>query len=147
MINDLIFNFSTDYRVKNELASSAKTFRLTDAEYTEFTNYVLSQDFDYTTASSEYMTRLKEVAKDEGYYEDSKQDFDELLEFYKPSKERDLMKFKSEITALLEDEIIGRYYFQTGRIQHALLDDSYILEAIKILNDSKRYNQILGTQN
>lgn len=147
MINDLIFNFSTDYRVKNELASSAKAFRLTDAEYTEFTNYVLSQDFDYTTASSEYMTRLKEVAKDEGYYEDSKQDFDELLEFYKPSKERDLMKFKSEITALLEDEIIGRYYFQTGRIQHALLDDSYILEAIKILNDSKRYNQILGTQN
>ena len=92
------------------------------------------------------MKRLKEVAEDEGYYEDSKQDFDELLEFYKPSKERDLMKFKDEIKALLEDEIIGRYYFQTGRIEHALLDDSYILEAIKILNDSERYNQILGTQ-
>lgn len=144
--NDLIFNFATDYRVKNENASSAKAFRLTDKEYTAFTTYVLSQEFDYTTASGEYMKRLKEVAEDEGYYKDSKQDFDELLEFYKPSKERDLMKFKDEIKALLEDEIIGRYYFQTGRIEHALLDDSYILEAIKILNDSERYNQILGTQ-
>jgi carboxyl-terminal processing protease len=146
MINDLIFNYSTDYHVKHQTIENASTFELADAEYTEFTNYVLNQEFDYTTASSEYMKRLKEVAEDEGYYEDSKQDFDELLEFYKPSKERDLIKFKDEIKALLEDEIIGRYYFQTGRIQHALLDDTYILEAIKILNDSERYNQILGTQ-
>lgn len=144
--NDLIFNYSTDYRVKNTNVADAKNFKFTDAEYTEFTNYVLNQEFDYTTASSEYMKRLKEVAEDEGYYEESKTDFDELLEFYKPSKERDLLKFKDEITELLEDEIVGRYYYQTGRIQHALIDDSYILEAIKILNDSERYNQILGTQ-
>jgi len=145
--NDLIFNFATDYRVKNETVANAKSYKFTDAEYIEFTSYVLSQEFDYTTASSEYMKRLKEVAEDEGYYEDSKQNFDELLEFYKPSKERDLIKFKDEIKSLLEDEIIGRYHYQTGRIQHALLDDSYILEAIKILNDSERYHQILGTQN
>jgi len=145
--NDLIFNFATDYRVKHPTVADAKTFKLTDAEYAEFSTYVLNQEFDYTTASSEYMKRLKEVAQDEGYYEESKTDFDELLEFYKPSKERDLAKFKAEISDLLADEIIGRYYYQTGRIQHALLDDSYILEAIKILNDSERYNQILGTQN
>jgi len=147
MGNDLIFNFATDYRVKHATVADAKNFKLTDAEYAEFTTYVLNQEFDYTTASSEYMKRLKEVAQDEGYYEESKTDFDELLEFYKPSKERDLAKFKAEISDLLADEIIGRYYYQTGRIQHALLDDSYILEAIKILNDSERYNQILGTQN
>ena len=144
--NDLVFNYATDYRVKKATVADAKTFKLSESDYIEFTNYVLEQEFEYTTASSEYMKRLKEVAEGEGYYEESKVDFDELLEFYKPSKERDLTKFKSEITELLEDEIIGRYYFQTGRIQHALLDDSYILEAIKILNDSERYNQILGTQ-
>jgi len=147
MSNDLIFNFATNYRVKHTTVADAKTFKLTDTEYTEFTTYVLNQEFDYTTASSEYMKRLKEVAQNEGYYEDSKTDFDELLEFYKPSKARDLIKFKAEISALLADEIIGRYYYQTGRIQHALLDDSYILEAIKILNDYQRYTQILGTQN
>jgi len=147
MSNDLIFNFATNYRVKHTTVADAKTFKLTDTEYTEFTTYVLNQEFDYTTASSEYMKRLKEVAQNEGYYEDSKTDFDELLEFYKPSKARDLIKFKAEISALLADEIIGRYYYQTGRIKHALLDDSYILEAIKILNDYQRYTQILGTQN
>jgi len=145
--NDLIFNFATNYRVNNATVADAKTFRLTDEEYAEFTAYVLAKEFEYTTASSEYMKRLKEVAEDEGYFEDSKGDFDELLEFYKPSKERDLQKFQPELMELLEDEIIGRYYYQTGRIKHALLDDSYILEAIKILNDSKRYNQLLGTQN
>ena len=145
--NDLIFNFATKYRVDNENIENAIIFKLSEADYKAFTAYVLSEEFDYTTASSEYMKRLKKIAKEEGYYEDSKNDYDELLEFYKPSKERDLVKFKTEISDLLEDEIVGRYYYQTGRIEHALLDDSYILEAIKILNDSKRYNQILGTQN
>ena len=55
--------------------------------------------------------------------------------------------FKDEIIELLEDEIIGRYYYQTGRIEHALVDDTFILEAVKILNDPTRYKQILNIQN
>ena len=144
--NDIIFNYATKYRVEKLSINNAHDYKLNDTDYKLFTDYVLNQEFDYTTASSEYMKRLKEVAEDEGYFDDSETNYNQLLEFYKPSKERDLVKFKTEIIELLEDEIIGRYYYQTGRIEHALIDDSNILEAIKILNDSNRYNQILGTQ-
>ena len=65
---------------------------------------------------------------------------------FKPSKERDLAKFKDEVKELLEDEIIGRYYYQKGRIEHSLLDDPFILESVKILNDSDRYKSILKIQ-
>jgi carboxyl-terminal processing protease len=147
VVNNIIFNYATIYRVKNESILSAQTFEFSNADYIDFTNYVLKQEFEYNTASGEYMTRLKEIAQEEGYYEASKAEYDKLYEFYKPSKERDLNIFKTEIIEILEDEIIGRYYFQTGRIEHALVDDSFILEAVKILNDPARYNQILNIQN
>ncbi|MND07955.1 hypothetical protein D3C83_302730 [compost metagenome] len=47
---------------------------------------------------------------------------------------------------LLEDEIVGRYYYQTGRIEKSLVDDPFILEAVKILNDPARYKTILNIQ-
>jgi len=144
VVNNIIFNYTTNYRVKHESIANPKLFKFSESDYADFKTYVLNQEFDYKTASSEYMDKLKEIAIEEGYYENSKAEFDKLYEFYRPSKERDLDIFKNEIIELIEDEIIGRYYYQTGRIEHALLDDSFILEAVKILNDPARYNQILN---
>lgn len=147
VVNNIIFNYATAYRVKHATIASAQAFKFSDEDYIDFTNYVINQEFDYNTASGEYMTQLKDIAIEEGYYESSKDEFDKLYEYYKPSKERDLKIFKDEIIEILEDEIVGRYYYQTGRIEHALVDDSFILEAVKILNDPVRYNEILNIQN
>ncbi|HIP37524.1 MAG TPA: S41 family peptidase [Crocinitomix sp.] len=144
LINNIIFNYATQYRVKHESISNPKGFSFSDTDYEDFKQYVLQQDFEYNTESGELMEKLKEKAIEEGYYEESKTQFDKLYEYYKPSKERDLIKFKSEIIEILEDEIVGRYYYQTGRIEHALISDSFIIEAVKILNNPNRYNQILN---
>ncbi len=144
VVNNIIFNYATQYRVDHPSIADAKSFKLSDTDFNDFKTYVLKQEFDYNTESGEMMEKLKQKAIDEGYYEDSKEQFDKLYEYYKPSKERDLVKFKDEIIEILEDEIIGRYYYQTGRIEHALVDDSFILKAIEILNDNTRYNQILN---
>ena len=144
VVNNIIFNYATLFRVKHETIASAKTFKITDQMFDDFKNYVLQQEFDYNTESGEFMEKLKNIAIEEGYYESSKADFDQLYEHYKASKTRDLEKFKNEIIEILEDEIIGRYYYQTGRIEHALVDDTFILESVKILKDNNRYNQILN---
>lgn len=146
VVNNVIFNYATQFKIKHPSIANPREFHFTDDLYKDFVNYTLAQDFEYSTASSEYMKALKEVAMEEGYYEASKEQFDQLYEYYKPSKERDLAQFKNEIVELLEDEIIGRYYYQNGRIEHALADDTFILEAVKILQDSERYNQILNVQ-
>lgn len=147
IIENIIFDFATKYQVKNESIGDINSFHLTDEDYNNFKNYALSQVFEYSTISSEIMKTLKEEAEKEGLYADSENIYNQLFEQYKPSKERDLEKFRKEIIDLLEDEIVGRYYYQTGRIQHALISDRYILEAIEILNDQARYNSILNIQN
>ncbi|MFK8046747.1 MAG: S41 family peptidase [Crocinitomicaceae bacterium] len=147
VVENLIFDYASKYKVEHESIAKPGEFKLSEIEYAEFKAMVLASDFDYTTASSEVLEDLKKVAENDGVYAENEALFNQLKEAYKPSRSRDLDQYKSEIIDLLEDEIIGRYYYQTGRIQQSLIEDKYILEAVKILNDKARYNSILNIQN
>ena len=146
VVENIIFNYATQFKLKNPTIAAASDFKLSDEQYAEFAKYALQQDFEYSTKSGEMMAKLKEVAEEENYYSDADSEYLELLEKFEASKERDIEKFKNEIRLILEDEIVGRYYFQKGKIAHSLIEDPFILEAVKILNDPSRYKSILNIQ-
>lgn len=141
---NFIFEFATDYFYRNEDKVPAKDFDLPDSEYQAFKKFVLEQDFTYATASEERLKKMKETAEDEGFYEDMKEEYEALLEKVVPSKERDLEKFKDEITQLLENEIVSRYHYQNGRSVHAFKDDVFMQRALEIFKSSDEYDTILG---
>ena len=141
---NLVFNYATEFYNKNQTISPADKFELNDEMYAEFKDYVLKHEFTYSTASEEMLKKMKETAEDEGFFNESEEEYNALLEKVVPSKERDLEKFKPEIKRMLENEIISRYYFQRGRAVHAFKDDLNISKSIEILNDLKSYNTILG---
>lgn len=141
--NDLIFNYATDYANTHPTIADAKSFQLTEAEYAAFKEYVLKADFTYSTASEEMLKKMKATAEAEGYYEDTKEEYDALLAKVVPSKERDLEKFSDEIKMLLENEIVSRYHFQTGRAENAFNHDDVLNKAIEVLKNNTEYNTIL----
>ncbi len=147
VVENIIFDFATQYRINHESIPKAGEFKLSDSDFEAFKQMAISRDFEYTTGASEVMETLKKEAIAEGVYEANETLFNQLKAAYQPSKSADIERHKKEIVSLLEDEIVGRYYYQTGRIQQSLVTDEYILEAIKILNDKVRYNSILNTQN
>jgi uncharacterized membrane protein len=51
--------------------------------------------------------------------------------------------FRSEITDLLEDEIISRYFYENGAIAYTIKNDEQVLKARDILNSKEEYNSIL----
>ncbi len=142
--NNLIFNYATRYHNSHVSIAEAGKFALTDAEYDEFKKYVLAEEFTYSTASEEMLKKMKETAEKEGFYEDSKAEYDALMARVVPSKDRDLEKFRSEIKYLLENEIISRYYYQKGRAIDAFRNDLYVEKALEILKTRSTYNTILG---
>lgn len=142
--NNLIFNYATKFKMNNPTIAPAGQFKLTDAQYEDFKKYVLAEKFTYSTASEEVLEKMKKVAEEEGYYEDSKAEYEALLAKVVPSKERDLEKFKEEIKTLLENEIVSRYYFQKGRAEDSFRTDQYITKSLEILKNIKEYNTILG---
>lgn len=142
--DNLIFDFATQYKLENENIAPAKDFVLSESEYEKFKQFVLGKEFEYSTATEEVLNDMKETAEAEGFYDDVQAEFEALMEKVKPSKERDLEKFKEEIKDMLENEIVSRYYFQNGRAEQSFKKDRYLNEAISILKNSDRYNKILG---
>ncbi len=147
VLNNIIFDYATKFEKENEAINDPRNFEITDEIYSDFSNFVLQQDFEYQTVSLELLKKVEEAAQDEASFEKVKEEYQALMDKLKPSKSEDLQKYKTEIIPLLSDEIIGRYYYQKGRIQHSLVKDEFILESIEILNDLSRYNSILKIEN
>jgi carboxyl-terminal processing protease len=144
LVKHHIFNYATQFAAQNPTIAAAGTFKLSDADYVAFKTYVMAQsDFDYTTASEEALRKMKETAEKEGYFEDVAAQYNQMLEKVTPSKDRDLDKFKKEISELLEDEIISRYYFQEGRAKQQLQADPVVQKGLEILQTPAQYNTIL----
>lgn len=145
--DNYIFDFATNYERNHPSIAASKEFKLTDEEYQSFIANIKAEDkISYTTDSQEMLEQLQEIAKDEKYLQDSEQEFNALLAKLTPDLNSDLKRYKKEIIEILENEIISRYYYQKGRVEASLTSDSYIKEALKVLNDEKLYNEILTTQ-
>lgn len=143
VVNNLIFNYATDYYFSHPSIPEAGTFSLSDADYEKFKQMALRDTFNYSTASEEMLKRMRKTAETEGYFEDSKSEYEALMKMVTPSKERDLEKFKAEIKEVLENEIISRYYFQNGRTIDAFRYDEELKRAKEVLKNKQEYNTIL----
>lgn len=140
---NLIFDFATQYAANHDKVDNPSTFNITDEIYNEFKSFVASKEFEYNTQSSEKLNELIKIAKKEGYYDVIKNDLTGLENHLHGDKTKDLETFNNEIKELLRDEIVSRYYFQKGRIEASLQDDTEIIKAIDILNEDKAVSQIL----
>jgi len=140
---NFIFNYATNYFYSHPQIAPAGDFALSNEDYEAFKTYVLSQEFTYSTASEEMLNKMKETAEEEGFYADASAEYEALLTKVHPSKERDLEKFKAEITEILENEIVSRYYFQKGRAKDAFRHDPAVKKAIEVVENLSEYNTIL----
>ena len=106
--SELVHNFVCDYLNKYKEIPTFEKFSLSDADYAEFKKRVIAADFKYDPFTEKMLSQLKEMAKLEGYYDDSQSEFDALEKKLKHNLDHDLEFHKKDIQALLE------FYIQTG---------------------------------
>jgi carboxyl-terminal processing protease len=141
--NNLIFHYATKYYYTTDTIVSPKTFRMTDAEYTDFAAWVKAKNFSYQTELEEQLFNLSEVAKSDKQFETVKPAIIALESKIAETKKRDLEIYRSEIQMLLEQEIASRYFLERGMIESTFDKDPDILKAIELLQDMDEYRRIL----
>lgn len=141
---DLIFDYASVYFLAHPKIAPAREFALSDAEYQQFIDWLKDKEYDYTTKVENSIKDLASTAQKEKYYDEIKEQLEALKNRMQHNKENDLLKFKSEIREILEHEIVSRYFFETGAKEAGFDDDPEVQEAIKVLNDSNRYQKILS---
>ncbi len=138
----VIFDYATYFNSKTEKIPAADEFAVTPEIYADFVKYVKEQDFKYESKTEEELDNLLEVAKREKYYDISKDEFDKLKSKLGHNLDQDLEHFKKEVSELLTDEIVSRYYYQKGAIKAALKEDMDIKKAVEILHKPDGYASI-----
>ena len=138
-----IFDYATKYYNEHPSIAPAKEFKIDDATYNDFMKFVKDKSFSYTTESEKVLADLKKCAETEGYLESIRPEMENLEKQLQADKENDLVKNRKDIEELLRLEIVGRYYYQVGRIIASLENDEDLQEAFRILLDKQRYESIL----
>lgn len=138
----LIFNYVTIFTTKHEKIASPEEFAITDAIYSDFVKYVSENNFSFKSKTDEKLGELKE-AIEVGQYQELNADIKALEKKIAKQKDQDLYKHRAEIQALLEKEIINRYYYKDGLIKASFHADPDVVTAIDILNKPDEYKKIL----
>lgn len=144
VLNNLIFDYATQYRATHATIPEAKDFRVNDEIYNDFVHFLKDKEYTYTTETEKVMEELKEVAEDERYFKDISALYDSMKKKIEEEKSTELQKYKAEISDYLASEIISRYYYQKGKYVDMLRCDPEITAAKDLLLNQVRYKSILG---
>lgn len=142
--NYLVFDYATQFRIKNPVIGNALTFHLSEEQYGDFVKYAMARDYEYKTETMRRLEELKEKAEKEKYFEHIRPQYDAVMKGLSGDKQRDLELNKTEIRELLENEIVSRYYYQKGRLEAGISEDEDIQLAVKALHDPAVYQSILN---
>ncbi len=138
---NMIFKYANKFYREHKSIPSPEEFEITDEIYDDFVKYVESQEFSYTSESEKDFEVLVKTAKLEGYYDNIKPQLDILENELKNHKDNDLINNRKEISEILKLEIVGRYYFQKGKIVSTLKDDVELNRAVEILLNTNGQNE------
>ena len=139
----LIFDFVTTYVAETPSIASPRDFVITESIYDAFKAYVKQQEFTYETPADQELKQLQTTIEEEAYQEILADNLSTIQEHLDLQKAQELDLHKEEISWLLKQEIVKRYYYKEGLIQAAFDRDPTIQQAVEMLKEGEQYQSIL----
>ncbi|MCU0407323.1 MAG: S41 family peptidase [Bacteroidales bacterium] len=143
-LRNFIFDYATRYYWAHPDIKTPEQFRFADEDYSDFRKFLSERGFTYTTLTEEALRETISSARNEKYYELHKDLFDRLEKEISHSTDNDLSRYREEITDLLEDEIIRRYFYEEGAIAWTIKKDEQVQKALEILGNRQKYSSLLS---
>ncbi len=139
----IIFDYATKYAEAHPSIDAAGTFKINDADYSDFVAFTEKKGFEFKTVAEKELETVKKAAVYENCWEAIKPQYDLMLSGIAEHRKKDLIDNRPEITEMLQQEIVSRYYYQRGRIESTLSDDTELKNAVDVLLNSTKYASIL----
>ncbi len=143
----LLFEYASRYCSEHKnILGSLKSFRLPDEEYEKFVGWVKGQHFTYPSELENKMEKLTASAKNEKYFDQLQPSLNDLRNKIAQVHANDLVRFKTEITRMLEEEIAFHLQLSQGQVDVNIDRDPEIIEAKKLLIDQARFKKLLSSR-
>ncbi len=152
--NRLLYNIAADFwahdyanRFRQRQGASigpASDFVVSDSIFADFKAFIDPARFKYDRVCETGVSRLREVAKTEGYMTDSVAAvFDQLESLLRHDLDRDLDHNKDQLTKMLDTEISARYFSDADCTRRSVMADPDVRQAAEALTDAERSRAIL----
>lgn len=138
-----VFDFATEFCLKNDSIAPAATFTISDEVYEDFGKFLKARNYNYDLISAKRLDDLKKIIELEGFGDIVREEIESLEKKLTVNLEHSLAHFSEDVKILLATEIVKRYQGQKGEIIYSLREDTDIKESYALLKDTKRYKEIL----
>jgi carboxyl-terminal processing protease len=137
----LIFKYANQYYLAHEVIDTVGEFSF--KKYDDFVKFVENANFEFKSTSENQISELLAETKEEGLEESLLAELESVKKQIIFEKSDDLIEHKDLLVDLIEEEIVGRYFYKKGKIQQSLEDDPEVMRAVALLNDKEEYKSIL----
>ena len=139
--SSLVFDYSNQY-FHNNSVDDIEGFRLDKKDFEGFKKMSLDKKYNVIGETQEAIDRLKKTLEEEGIgvMERSLEDLETSVQ---TSKMELIEVFKTDINAVLEGEIIKRYFYREGMYAYFLATNNEVFRAQEIINNKELYKNIL----
>ncbi|MEM6394795.1 MAG: S41 family peptidase [Bacteroidota bacterium] len=135
----ILFDYVNQWVLDHPTIDTVTEFRFTD--WDNFTQFLSEGEYAFTSETERLIEKAQSQASEEGYELNSQ--IAALQSAIDTRQAQAIAEYKDEIIKLIEKEIASRYYYQKGRVQMGLRNDTEVVEAIKVLNDGDKYDSLL----
>ena len=122
-----------------------KSFALDSATYDDFVAFMKDKKVPYGAETRRELKSLRRAAEGERYTELDKR-LEELEAEVRDDTQTNLETYRQEISETLENEIILRYAYSQGVIEHSLPGDGEVQRAVEVLSSPDEYRRITREQ-
>ncbi|WKD85542.1 putative CtpA-like serine protease [Polaribacter huanghezhanensis] len=137
-----LFNFAINFKNKNNTITSAKDFRFTDNNFKQFQSFLKVDTTFITKEEASFKEAYRTLNTSQN--QKIKTAYSRIISTLKSEKIKELISNKELIKNELKNIILDQYYYQEGIYQNKIASDKTVLEAVKLLKNSTKYNQILS---
>lgn len=142
-IKNYFFDYANQYAKQHPSIGPASAFALSKEDFNSFAKWLEGKDYSYKTETEVVLDSLKAIAGREKYLDAIQADLKTVQTKVSHDKNQDLLKHQDEITRLLENEIVSRYYYLRGRIENGLKHDNDLDKALELVSKPEKYQALL----
>ena len=139
---NLIFDYATHYYYNNKVAD-LESFKFNETDFDDFKSFLKSRNFNFETKTEKAFDEALNTSIDEKIVSEIDTEYNNLLNALNSYKSKAVDINKAQLSSLISDEIIKRYFYREGLYTYYVANNPEILKGMEILKSPTKYSELL----
>lgn len=145
-VDDFIADYCARHYEELDGAVVPTKYHFSEEAYGEFVEFMKDKEVAWESAASRLWKEFKKAAEKERWQESMAEQMTHIEANITNSTEDNLWLYKQELQGIIEDQIVARYCYNEGGVEHSLPDDKELARALEVLDNKEEYRRILAEQ-